>query len=201
MMTFEAIRAILEKRQTPKRFCHTMGVVETAERLASLYVPTLLEKARYGSLLHDCAKTADATEEWMAELAAQSRIAPPVGEKGKSLLHAAASETLARRDFGVEDEEILGAVRWHTTGHWGMTPLEMIVYCADMIEPNRHYPEVDFLRGYADQGLKTLTKICIEKTVEFLEQKGTAIDEHTFGLLRYMNEIEGEIPWNKEQRK
>lgn len=191
-MNFEEIEQILSQTQSKKRYEHTLGVVNTAEELAVQYAPEMKEKARWAALLHDCAKTKDASPEGMWELAKESLFDhKPVLEDGESLLHAAASEVLARKKFGVEDRDILSAVRWHTTGHWGMTELEMIVYCADMIEPNRSYPEVAQLRSLADKGLLTLAKGCCRATVQHLEEKKSKIDEQSKQMLLYLDNIEG----------
>ena len=47
------------------------------------------------------------------------------------------------------DEEILGAVRWHTTGKAGMTLLEKIIYVADFISADRDYKDVEVVRRLA----------------------------------------------------
>ncbi len=46
--------------------------------------------------------------------------------------------------------EIIDAVRYHTTGRYGMSLLEKIIYIADAIEPGRTYPGVDEIRKLAD---------------------------------------------------
>ncbi len=191
-MNFEEIEHILSQTLSKKRYEHTLGVVNTAEKLAMQYAPEGKEKARWAALLHDCAKTKDASPEGMWELAKESLFDhKPMREDGESLLHAAASEVLARKNFGVEDRDILSAVRWHTTGRWGMTELEVIVYCADMIEPNRNYPEVEQLRGFADKGLVCLAKECCRATIAHLEQKRSKIDEQSKQMLLYLDNIEG----------
>ncbi len=57
------------------------------------------------------------------------------------------------RELGVEDEEILGAVRYHTTGRADMSLLEKIIFTADLTEVNRDYPDVQTVRTLAEQSL------------------------------------------------
>lgn len=51
------------------------------------------------------------------------------------ILHAPAGAVFARERFGIEDDEILSAIRWHTLGRVGMTDLEKIIFLADKIDP------------------------------------------------------------------
>ena len=61
----------------------------------------------------------------------------------RALLHGPAGSVLAKTAFGIDDEEIRGAIYYHTTGRVGMTLLEKIVFLADYIEPNRDFPGVE----------------------------------------------------------
>ncbi|MCL2360936.1 MAG: nicotinate-nucleotide adenylyltransferase [Defluviitaleaceae bacterium] len=134
-MSFDEAAENLRIRLSPKRFKHTMGVVEEAERLAAHYGVNI-EKARMAALLHDCAKEYSSnkkhtlTKLWRIEvdeiLAADIDIA-----------HGLIGAESARRDFLIDDEEILQAIRYHTTGHKGMTLLDKIIMLADYTEPYR----------------------------------------------------------------
>lgn len=53
------------------------------------------------------------------------------------MLHAKVGAMLAKVKYDIDDEEVLGAIRWHTTGKPNMNLLEKIVYVADYIEPRR----------------------------------------------------------------
>ena len=63
-----------------------------------------------------------------------------------NLAHSKIAAIIMKRDYGIEDEDIINAVSYHTTGRPGMSLLEKIIYIADAIEPNRNYPGVDALR-------------------------------------------------------
>lgn len=63
------------------------------------------------------------------------------------LIHAKLGAYLAGKKYGVEDPEILDAITWHTTGKPEMSKLEMIIYIADYIEPQR-----DKARGWTRYG-------------------------------------------------
>jgi nicotinate-nucleotide adenylyltransferase len=167
----------LQKTLSKERYRHTLGVEETAVKLATLYDGDV-EKARVAALLHDCARCLDSQE--MRRL---------VGEKAggsalRALMHAPAGAVLARQKYGIEDEEVLLAIRWHTTGHEGMTKLEKIVYLADFIEPNRpSYPGLEELRAEAYRDLDRAVRMAAESTMRYVRQRGLEPDENTMKML------------------
>jgi len=168
---------LLQKTLSRDRYRHTLGVEQTAVRLAQQYGEDV-EKARVAALLHDCARCLDSAE--MRRL---------VGEKGsgttlRALMHAPAGAKLARERFGVTDESILSAIRWHTTGHEGMTRLEKIVYLADFIEPNRpNYPGIEELRQEAFRDLDRAVRMAAENTMRYVRERGLEPDENTIKML------------------
>jgi len=130
----EAVKT-LQVRLSPKRFKHTMGVVEEALRLANCY-DVNKEKARWAALLHDCAKEYSSYKKhtlsklWRIEL-------DEILVADIDIAHGLIGAESARRDFLVDDDEILQAIRYHTTGHKAMTMLDKIIMLADYIEPYR----------------------------------------------------------------
>ena len=123
----------------PHRFQHVLGVERTAVQLAE-NLGTDGQKARLAALLHDCAKCLPLEEQ--AALAKRDGSSLVLGEADQ-LLHAPAGAALARERYGVEDAEVLEAIRFHTTGAEDMTLLDEIVWAADLIEPGRDYPAVE----------------------------------------------------------
>ena len=70
------------------------------------------------------------------------------------LWHGPVGAMIARKEFGVTDEDMLNAIRFHTTGRAGMSPLEKLIYIADMIEPGRDFPGVETLRELAEENIR-----------------------------------------------
>ena len=130
-----AMREVLK----PHRFQHVIGVEITAVQLAE-NLGADGPKARLAALLHDCAKYLSLEEQ--ATLAKQdgSNLDP---KKDGMILHAPAGAALARDKFGISDEEVLEAIRYHTTGMEDMTLLDEIIWAADIIEPGRDHPTAD----------------------------------------------------------
>jgi len=160
----EALRYIKEKRLyqplTPERLYHSQCVAEAAEALARRYGADP-EKARLAGLLHDCAKSLplkiqqELCERYGKPLRPEDLPAPPVW-------HAFAGEAYLALECGVADPEILGAVRWHTLGHAGMTPLEECVYVGDLISADRDYPDLEHVRALASRDLHAASMHILE---------------------------------------
>ena len=130
----DAMRATLK----PRRFQHVIGVEITAVQLAE-NLGADGQKARLAALLHDCAKYLPLEEQAALAKRDGSTLDPQTDEM---ILHAPAGAALARERYGITDEAILEAIRYHTTGTEGMTLLDEIIWAADLIEPGRDHPSV-----------------------------------------------------------
>jgi len=174
----DEIRKKLEKNLSGTRYVHTLGVAYTAASMA-MCLGEDYEKAELAGLLHDCAKEYSPKE--LLSMAEEYGI--PVTESERNapqVLHAVLGPLVAKKKYHVEDPEILSAIRWHTTGTENMTPLELIVFVADYIEPNRdkaeNLPEV---RPLAFRDLTACASRITEDTLAYLARKGTNADPNT----------------------
>ena len=125
----------MEKVQEPKRFVHTQGVEYTAAALAMRYGEDV-ERAQVAGLLHDCAKCMG-NDKLLSACEKHHIPVTDVERRNPYLLHAKVGSYLAKKEYKVEDPEILSAILYHTTGHPNMTLLEKIIFTADYIEPGR----------------------------------------------------------------
>lgn len=135
----------LAGRVKPKRFKHSLGVSQTAANMARVYgVDERL--ARLAGLLHDWDKGYDdaGIRARVAELGLEDELASYLDMP--HLLHGPTAAAALGRDFPELPAELLAAIKLHTTGAEQMSPLDMIVYVADAIEPSRDYPGVQRLR-------------------------------------------------------
>jgi predicted HD superfamily hydrolase involved in NAD metabolism len=149
-MDDKALAARLKAELQPSRWEHTRGVLRTAERLAVAHGQAPA-RARRAALLHDCGK-AWGREALMAKLKAAG--ADPDEIALPALWHAPVGAWRARHDFGCRDAEVLDAVRFHSTGAPGQTPLQQLLFVADYIEPGRPaWPELPALRRLARRDL------------------------------------------------
>ena len=151
MSDFEAFAlALLRHRvkdtMSPKRFSHTLGVEETAARMASIFCPEQEKVLRAAAILHDCTKEYDADA--AQEVLAREGITLREDEQASpQILHAiTAPAEIARLYPQFAHEPLLSCVRWHTTGRKGITLCEAILYLADVIEEGRDSPACVALR-------------------------------------------------------
>jgi predicted HD superfamily hydrolase involved in NAD metabolism len=130
-----------------ERYDHSLSTAAEAARLAPYYEVNE-EKAFTAGLLHDCAKDLPYKE---AKAVPFPAAFEPDAEElaSKKLIHAPAGAALAVELFGVNDPEVLGAVRYHVTGRPDPAPIDFVVKAADCIEPTRKFPGVEKLREVA----------------------------------------------------
>lgn len=141
---FTEYKKLLREKLDDYRFLHSLNVAESASMLALMYGEDT-EKAYLAGLLHDIMKNATPDEQ-LQIMEKGGIILNRVEKNNMNLWHAIAGECYLRLEMGITDEELLGAVRYHTTGKSGMTLLEKIVYVADYISAERNYPDVDVMR-------------------------------------------------------
>ena len=159
-----------------KRIPHVLGTEQEAIRLAERYGADV-EKARRAALLHDCTKKLEMPEQ--LALCRQYGIQlDDMERKTLKLLHAKTGAAIARDVFGVDDE-IYGAILWHTTGRAGMTLLEKILYLADYIEPSRDFPGVDKLRTVCYKDLDAGLLMGLEMTIGEMNALGSPVHRAT----------------------
>ena len=177
-MNYEAMKEELSRRLQKKRYEHSLGVADTAAMLAERFGADV-EKARVAGLLHDCAREYR-TADLPAEAARRSIAYGEVERAMPLLLHAYVGARRAQEVYGVTDPEILQAIWRHTVGGEHMTTLDKIVYFADMIEPQRDYPEVDALRELSrTASLDTMALAGLSQSILFVLQTGWLIHPAT----------------------
>lgn len=171
------LRKAMEKELNAKRYEHTLCVAYTAASLAMVhYVDP--NKALVAGMLHDCAKCL--SNKKLISICEKNDL--PVSEtelqNPAALLHAKVGSFLAKEKYEVEDEDILNAIRYHTTGRPNMSSLEKILYIADYIEPCRkHASNLPQIRRMAFQDLDgTLYKI-LEDTLSYLHSVSGHLDD------------------------
>ena len=178
----EEICAALKATLKPGRYIHTLGVAETALRLAPRYGVDPA-RAELAGLLHDCAKYMPIEE--MRKLVVGA--VPDADDEELatvSVLHAPAGAVWAAREFGVRDQGILSAIRKHTLGDGQMSALDALIYTADFIEPNRTpFPGLEEARALAETDIFAATRKCAELTNRHLAEQGRQAHPRTLRML------------------
>ena len=181
---YRTIQNKLYKKLDASRYQHTLGVMYTCAALAMAHGQDI-HRAQLAGLLHDCAKCIPNKKK--LKLCKKHKIpVTSLEKKNPYLLHAKLGAYFARKKYGVKDEEVLNAIRCHTTGKQKMTALEQIVYIADYIEPMRNAaPHLDEIRRLAFQDLEQCTYRILSDTLEYLEQSPKEIDPATKRAYEY----------------
>ncbi len=184
----QKIEKKLRKELDADRYRHTLGVMYTAASLAMCYGEDLA-KAQLAGLLHDCAKCI-ANDKKM-KLCQKYNVEISEAEKASPyLLHAKLGAELAARTYGVEDEDVLNAIRYHTTGRPNMTLLEKIIFLSDYIEPMRTKADnLPQIRETAFRDLDEAVYMTLRDTLAYLEKGSQTLDETTYKAFQYYKEL------------
>ncbi|MGA9173830.1 MAG: bis(5'-nucleosyl)-tetraphosphatase (symmetrical) YqeK [Thermoactinomyces sp.] len=157
------------KEQLPQqRWEHTLRVTETAIGLAKRFKADE-RKAEVAAILHDYCKFWPDEElvRWIEERGLPEDLL----QFNKELWHAPVGAEVAEVRFGIRDEDILNAIRYHTSGRPQMSLLEKIIFLADYIEPGRRFPGVDEVRRMAESDLDRALLAALDNTIVFLIER------------------------------
>lgn len=138
-----------------ERFFHCLRVRGLAIDLAQKHGADVAACA-VTALLHDLGRTYDdqgllaKAREWAIDI-------DDIESGSPKLLHGKIGAAIAARDYGLADEEILEAIRCHTTGRAAMGLISRIIYLSDHLEPSKNMPH--------RQTILEISQIDIDKAV------------------------------------
>lgn len=169
MPVIEQVRKFALASLSQKRYEHSFRVAETAQKICTLYG---VDPARgfLAGIGHDMCK--EMSDELLLSLASHDGFPITEIEKKKpSLLHGRAAAVKMHDDFGINDNELLEAVAYHTFGKKNFGSLGKIVYSADKIEPGRENITSDYLKKLFSLDLNKLTKIVLKDCIAYVKKK------------------------------
>lgn len=170
-------KEIIRPKLTAKRYFHSLCVAEEAVILAEKYGCDT-EKAYVAGILHDIMK--DISKEEMLKMFKEfDIILTDVEKQAPKLWHAILGSEYIRRELKIDDEEIISAVRYHTTAKPDMTLLEKIIYLADFTSQDRDYNGVDEMRIAVREDLTVAMKEALKFSVADLVSQEKAIHPDT----------------------
>lgn len=171
------VHAWVRTKVRKSRFEHILRVASLAGTLAERW-GVVKDQAVLAALLHDCARDTGVPE--LIKLAADYGIEiSTIEENSPLLLHAPVGAELARQALGIEDRQILDAVRYHTTGRAGMTPLEKVLFIADYVEPARSFDGVDAVRTLLKSDLDAALRRAFDQMLKYVMLRGWLIHPRT----------------------
>lgn len=166
---YDKYEDLLHERLSKKRFVHSMNVAEECFRLAEKFGENK-QRCYLAGMLHDIMK--EDLPERQRQYTVESGLRPDPAELvTKALWHGVAGGYFVREKLGIDDEEIIGAIRYHTVGCAKMTNLEKIVYLGDMISAERNYKGVDKMRSYCFENLDLAMSIALIYQIQCVAAK------------------------------
>ena len=162
----------LKEALKPARFNHVLRVEQTAIKLAKKY-DVDLEAASVAGLCHDYANQRP-DEDFIAVIKAK-KLSKELLDYGNAIWHGVVGAELVKDELGVQNEEILDAIREHTTGAAYMTPLAQVLYMADYIEPGRDFPGLEKARQFTETNLGLGVAFQTQATLTYLAENGKPI--------------------------
>ncbi len=160
-----------------RRFSHTLGVAQWAQELA-LRHQVDGQRAQIAAYLHDLKKEMDFAQQ-IAMAKEWNLINYPEDEGNPHILHGPLAAYWLEHEYGYKDLEVLAAIAHHTLGTPEMGSLEMLIYSADLTEPQRSFPGVDKLRQSLYDNLENGTLMCVEHTLNYLRKCKRSIHPQT----------------------
>lgn len=175
---------LIKERLSPYRFNHSMCVAERAAELAEKYgIDT--EKAYVAGILHDIMKE-ETPEIQRLEIEADGTLMTPLEEHNKNVYHQMSGAAFVKNHLNIDDEDIIGGIRYHTTGRAEMSVFEMIIYLADFTSADRSYPDVEEMRRQTDNSLLDGMLYSLRHTIIDLADKNRQIHPDTLHCFNWV---------------
>ena len=178
MQSVDYYKSIIKNRLSESRYIHSLNVADSAAELSEIYGCDK-EKAYLAGILHDITKEEglDAQYELIER---NSHKLTKLERNNPAVIHQMSGEAYCRLELGITDEEILSAIRYHTTGKANMTTLQKVVYTADFISADRNYPDVEEMRSLALKSLDDAMLYSLKYTITKLTSKAELIHSDSF---------------------
>lgn len=194
MKNTDYIKTWLAKNLSDKRYSHSLGSADCAKKLAKMY--NLDEdKAYLAGLVHDCAKNFS-DEELIKIIRNDVKTGFDESElKNPKTFHAIAGAYIAKKEFEIDDIEILSAIRNHTIGQVNMSLFDKIIFLADKIEANQRDKEYsdeiwEIIKSHEGVlGLDTALFRCFCETIKSLVKRKLYICPTTIDVYNELQEI------------
>lgn len=173
----KAYKDYLKENLSKKRYNHSLLVADEALKLAEEFDGDR-DKCYLAGLLHDVSKELETSkqkeivENSSLDVSWVEKIAPP-------LYHAIAGAEQVKSLFGITEDEILSAIRYHTVARVDMSKTEQIIYLADLVSEDRDYKDVKKMRKLAHSDLERAMLEALRFSISDSVEKGNTIPQST----------------------
>lgn len=176
-INYDRFDRVIKARMGEKRYIHSVNVAKEAQRLAKKYGADI-EKAKLAGMLHDITKETN-PEQQLQIIENSNIILKDVEKFSQKLWHAIAGAAFVRDVIGINDEDVINAIRYHTSGRAGMSLLEKVVFIADFTGAERNYDGVEKMRSLAEKSLEDAMEFGLSFSISDLAQRKLAIDPNS----------------------
>lgn len=184
-LSMEALEEAVLSLLKPNRVAHVLGCRDAAVELARRYGADLTDAARAG-LLHDITKAIDGPLQ-LTLCDEYGILLNKFSQENPKTLHALTGSLVAEQIFG-ENEAVVTAIRYHTTGRPDMGLLEKIIYIADYIEANRDFPGVEEMRKAAYEDLDVALLMGLESAMAHVRRQGQELAAATADAVKFLRD-------------
>lgn len=183
---FKEINKYLINTLSPGRYRHSLSTGKTAEKLCE-YFGLNSEKGFFTGLIHDIAREYD--NESLVNICLKSGEKMHEWEiKDPVLLHGKAGAALLKDKFSIIDEEILDAVRVHTTGSTGMSSLAKVLFISDYIEPERKHITAEFVESLENESLDSMVKTVLSSVLDYIKNNNKVVADPSIELFEELQQ-------------
>ena len=176
--------SLVRERLSDYRYNHSICVAEKAVELAQKHGADV-KKAYVAGILHDITKEDDLVFQ-QKEIEKSQMTMTSLEIANEKVYHQMSGMAFIKNNLAITDEDILLAVRYHTTGRANMTLLEMIIYLADFTSADRNYPDVDTMRAKTDKNLFEGMLYSLSYTIKDLVSKNRQIHPDTLDCYNWV---------------
>lgn len=187
-MNLELINNKIKEMLPEKRYRHSLNVANCAVKLSEIYGCDK-EKAYIAAIAHDCAKYLN-KEEVKHYVDKYKIVLDELEKDNLALSHSLIGSYIAKYEFGINDKDIINAIKYHTTGKEDMNLIEKIIYIADLIEEDRDFPGVEVLRDLVyNKQLDKALLISFNNTIKLVIDNNQLIHNRTVNARNYLIKI------------
>ena len=185
MWNIEEIKKDVRSNLSDYRYNHSIRVMEEAKRLAEHYKADI-EKCMLCGLTHDmCKELRDKeNEDFIKKYNLPKELLNP---ENKNMIHGFTASILVKEKYKFTNDMVL-AIRYHTTGYPNMDILAKIVYLADKIEKGKDYPGIEEERFLAYQDIDKAIILCLNNQIKHLKEKNKVINKLGYETLKSLEE-------------
>lgn len=157
----EKIKSFIDE----KRFNHSKSVARLSLEIAKANNIPNYWRYYVAGLLHDIGKHISIEDKKDIEERYQEYMPMDI-----RLYHQFLGADIAKKEFNIQDEEILDAIRYHATGRKNMSKMDKVIYAADKCDPLRGYDSSDMIKAMKED-IETGFIYVLKENLAYLKKK------------------------------